>query len=90
MRCYGKKSVKVRALTGVAARLVGGATLHSTLKLPVQKDGRIGNMADLSENYLRTMRQEWIDIEFFFIDEISMVPYEMLFQINRRLRVKNN
>lgn len=90
-RCYGKKkSVKICALTGVAARLVGGSTLHSTLKLPVQKDGRIVNMADLSGNYLCTMRLEWKDIQFFFVDEISMVPYEMLCQINRRLQELKN
>lgn len=35
------QSVKVCALTGVAARLINGTTLHSALKLPVQKDGRI-------------------------------------------------
>ena len=30
-RCYGKNAVKVCALTGVAARLVGGSTLHLSL-----------------------------------------------------------
>ncbi|KAF9407199.1 hypothetical protein HW555_012690 [Spodoptera exigua] len=40
-RCYAKDVVKVCSLTGVAARLINGATIHSTLKLPVQKDGRI-------------------------------------------------
>ncbi|KAH9628744.1 hypothetical protein HF086_003698 [Spodoptera exigua] len=40
-RCYAKDAVKVCSLTGVAARLINGATIHSTLKLPVQKDGRI-------------------------------------------------
>ncbi|XP_050338285.1 uncharacterized protein LOC126764671 [Bactrocera neohumeralis] len=85
-RCYGKLVVKVGALTGVAARLVGGSTLHSLLKLPVQKDGVIINMPLLTGNYLRGMRQLWQNVEFLFIDEISMVPYEMLCMIDSRLR----
>ena len=32
------------------------------------------------------MRQLWQDIEFLFIDEISMVLYEMLCMIDSRLR----
>lgn len=91
-RCYGKQAVKVGALTGVAARLVGGLTLHSLLKLPVQKNGKnVRDMPMLSGNYLRLMRQEWKNIEFFFIDEISMVPYEMLCMIDSRMKqLKNN
>ena len=40
-RCYAKNTVKVCALIGVAARLVNGSTIHTTWKLPIQKDGRI-------------------------------------------------
>lgn len=91
-RCYGKQAVKVAALTGVAARLVAGQTIHSLLKLPVQKDGQlVYNLPLLTGNFLRIMRQQWKDTEFFFIDEISMVPYEMLCMIDSRLRqLKNN
>jgi hypothetical protein len=90
-RCYSRQVVKVCALTGVAARLVGGSTLHSTLKLPVQKDGRIVQMPILTGNYLRLMRQQWQHIEFLFIDEISMVLYEMLCMVDSRLKqLKNN
>lgn len=85
-RCYGKPVVKVGALTGVAARLIGGSTLHRLLKLPVQKDGVIVSMPLLTGNYLRGMRQLWQYVEFLFIDEISMVPYEMLCMIDSRLR----
>ncbi|GIY76445.1 ATP-dependent DNA helicase [Caerostris darwini] len=85
-RCYGKSVVNVDAFTGVAARLIGGSTLHRLLKLPVQKDGVIVSMSLLTGNYLRVMRQLWQNVEFLFIDEISMVPYEMLFMIDSRLR----
>jgi len=91
-RLRGKKAVKVAALTGVAARLIGGTTLHSLLKLPVQKDGLITpNVPLLTGNHLRIMRRQWRDVEFLFIDEISMVPYEMLCMIDSRFRqLKNN
>ncbi|GFY61181.1 ATP-dependent DNA helicase [Trichonephila inaurata madagascariensis] len=76
-RCYSKQVVKVCAYRGGSA-LSGGSALHSTLKLHVQKDGRIVQMPILTGNYLRLMRQQWQHIEFLFMDEISMVPYEML------------
>lgn len=86
-RCYGRKAVKVGALTGVAARLVGGTTLHTLFKFPVEKDGKmIGSLPPLTGNYLKILRNQWKDIEFMFIDEISMVSYEMLGMIDSRLR----
>jgi len=86
----GKSSVKVCALTGVAARLGGGSTIHSSVKLPVQKDGKITTLPLLTGNWLQLLRQQWKDIEFLFINEISMVPYEMLAMIDSRLRqIKN-
>jgi len=72
---------------------VGGSTLHSLLKLPVhQKNGKnVRDMPMLTRNYLRLMRNEWKDIEFFFIEETFMIPYEMLCMIDWRLKqLKNN
>lgn len=46
----------------------------------------VGNLAPLTGNYLKVLRNQWKDIEFLFIDEISMVPYEMLCMIDSRLR----
>ncbi|XP_008182247.1 ATP-dependent DNA helicase PIF1-like [Acyrthosiphon pisum] len=44
----------------------------------------------LTGNWLKIMRQQWKDT-VFFIDEISMVPYEMLCMIDSRLKqLKNN
>ncbi len=79
-------AVKVAALTGVAARLVYGLTLHTLFKLPVQKDGKITPMPLLTGNYLQIMRRQWQDVQFLFIDEVSMVPYEMLCMIDSRLK----
>ncbi|GFY56290.1 ATP-dependent DNA helicase [Trichonephila inaurata madagascariensis] len=82
-----RRQLEVSALTGVAARLVGRTTLHALFKLPVDKDGKImENLAPLSGNYLEVLRNQRKDIEFLFIDEISMIPYEMLYMIDSRLR----
>lgn len=83
--------VKVCVPTRVAARLMGQSTLHSTLKLPVKKVGRIMQMSILTGNYLRLIRQQWQYIEFLFIDEISIFPYETLCIVDSRLKhLKNN
>lgn len=49
-RCFGKNAVRIGALTGAAARLIGGSTLHSLLKLSVQRDGIITRMGPLTGN----------------------------------------
>jgi PIF1-like helicase len=82
----GSSVIRVCALTGVAARLISGTTIHSLLKLPVQKDGRIVQMPMLTGHFLKTMRRQWKEVKFMFIDEISMVPYEMLCMVDSRLR----
>lgn len=56
----------------VGARLVGGSTFYSMFRLPVPV-----YMPLLTHNYFRIMRYQWRDIEFVFIDKISMVPYEI-------------
>lgn len=79
--------MKVGALTGVAALLVGGKKLHTLFCFQVQQNGRIQpQLPPLTGNYLRIMRNQWKDIEFLFIDEISMAPYEMLCMIDFLLR----
>jgi hypothetical protein len=68
-RSYVNNAVKVAAPTGVAALLVGGSTVHSLLKLPIEKTGvPTKNMDQLTGRYLKVMRQQWKNIEFLFID----------------------
>ncbi|GFX87084.1 ATP-dependent DNA helicase [Trichonephila clavipes] len=81
-------------LAGVTVRLVVGTTLHTLFKLTVEKGGQIvGNWAPLTGKYLKVLRNQWRDIEFLSIDEICMVPYEMLCMINfivRQLKEKES
>ena len=91
-RCFVNMThtVRVAALTGVAARLVNGQTLHSLLKLPVQKDGKSMPMLLLTGDFLKRMRHQWTDTKFLIIDEISMVSYEMLCMIEQRMKQLKN
>ena len=92
-RCYGgsKNTVKIGAPTGAAALLINGQTLHSLFKLPVQKDGKSMPMLLLTGEYLKRIRQQWVDTKFVIIDEISMVSYGALCMIDQRMKqIKNN
>ncbi|GFT53955.1 ATP-dependent DNA helicase [Nephila pilipes] len=71
--------------------LVGGSTFHSMFKLPIEREGKSVHMSPLTGVYLKVLSNRCRVIEFLFIDEISMVPYKMLYDIDTRLRqLKNN
>ncbi|CAH2096670.1 unnamed protein product [Euphydryas editha] len=85
LSCVGTgKRVAVIAPTGVAARIIGGSTLHSTFALPIEK-GRV-EARPITEEGLQREQQKWRSIEWLIIDEISMVPYLTLRNINIRLQ----
>lgn len=87
----GRPSSSSCSKNSAIARLVQGSTLHSALKLPVQKDGRLEEIPMLTGTYLRTLRLQWKVTLFIFIGEISMVPYEMICMVDSRLKqLKNN
>lgn len=79
------KTYAVTAPTGVAARLVGGSTLHSTFALPIEK-GRPEALRPLTGERLQRERTKWRHITWLIIDEISMVPYTTLKNIHLRLQ----
>jgi ATP-dependent DNA helicase PIF1 len=60
--------IAVTAMTGVAAHLIGGNTLHSTLGLGIAKDTDRAEDTVISFN----ARKTWRSIDVLFIDEISM------------------
>lgn len=81
-----KTYVKVCAYTGVAALLIKGQTIHSVFKLPIQKSHKLPDFKKLSGIWLEQLRRAWQNIRFIIIDEVSMLPYELLHQINLRLQ----
>lgn len=80
--------VKVCALTGAAAVLVNGQTIHSTFKLNVKNTrSKKPEFKKFSEYHF----EEWRFVRFLIVDEVSMVSYEILSKINRRLQeLKSN
>ncbi len=74
-------SLRVTAPTGVAAFNVNGYTLHSLLSLPIK-----GDFKDLEGKRLHTIQQSLEGVDYFIIDEMSMVGRKMFGQVDRRLR----
>lgn len=89
---YGRETAKIGASTGLAANVVGGQTLHTLFSLPVIKwcNGGWTPFVPLNDFELPLMQEKWKDIEFLFIDNISVVSHEMLCRINSRLKQLKN
>ena len=69
---------RLAAYTGVAARNIGGATLHSLLQL--NESGK-----ELSAKARRDLASLWEGVDYLFIDELSMLGCEMLHNVSRAL-----
>jgi hypothetical protein len=74
--------VKVIAPTGVASFNINGATIHSTLSIPIINNKR----SDLEGNRLKQVQERLKNIIYFIIDEKSMVGRRMLALVDKRLR----
>ena len=69
---------RLAAYTGVAARNIGGATLHSLLQM--NESGR-----DISLKTKRDLAAMWEGVDYLFIDEVSMLGCEMLHNVSHAL-----
>jgi len=69
---------RLAAYTGVAARNIGGATLHALLQM--NESGR-----QPSAKGKRDLAAMWDGVEYLFIDEVSMIGCEFLHNISRAL-----
>ena len=78
-----KVPVKVIAPTGVAAFNINGATIHSTLSIPIIKNKR----SDLDGNRLKQLQERLKNVIYLIIDEKSMVGRRMFALVDKRLRV---
>ena len=97
MKMYGSAHrIRFLAPTGTAAALIDGQTIHSALGIPVHltnaemRDLRDSNGADLymrvSVKHRAELREEWKNVYFILIDEVSMVSQELLCEIDIVLR----
>ena len=69
---------RLAAYTGVAARNVGGATLHSLLQM--NESGR-----KMSAKTKRDLTLMWEGVDYLFVDEVSMIGCEMLHAVSAAL-----
>ncbi|WAR12800.1 PIF1-like protein, partial [Mya arenaria] len=74
--------VKCCSPTGTAARLINGQTIHSLLRIPVDK---YLNYAGLTSFQLRSLQNQFVGVNTIIIDEVSMVSDRMFTFISRRL-----
>ena len=69
---------RLASYTGVAAKNISGMTVHAALSLNQQKKANKGNTR-------RDLTAMWEGVDFFFIDEISMIGCQMLYRISEAL-----
>jgi len=67
------QSCMVTAMTGAAAILINGRTLHSSLGIGLAKEP-----ADMLLKKVSRNKRVWNDLKFLIIDEISMLSAELL------------
>ena len=67
------------APTGVAAINIDGTTIHSGLNIPCH-----GKLFPLNDKNRALLRNRYSEVQLVIIDEISMVPSKLLFQIHQR------
>ena len=74
-------TVLLLAYTGVAAKNIGGTTLHTGLNFKFGSD-----MLELSSEKLDTTRKNLENVEIVIVDEFSMVSSDNLYNLNKRLQ----
>ena len=74
-------NVLLIAYTGVAAKNIGGTTLHTGLSFKFGSD-----MLDLSPEKLDTTRKHVENVEVVIVDEFSMISSDNLYNLHKRLQ----
>lgn len=72
------------APTGVAARNIGGVTLHKAFSLGVEQHG-VAQFFKLGGRTLHEKRLMFKDVGYIILDEVSMISYQVLRMISMRL-----
>ena len=79
-----KACIVLLAPTGKAAYLIRGNTIHSALKLPANQS--LNTYKPLHSDILNTLRMQMINLKYIFIDEVSMVGFNMINFVHKRLQ----
>ena len=74
-------TVLLLAFTGVAAKNIGGTTLHSGLNFKFGSD-----MLDFTSEKLDLTRKQLENVEVVIVDEFSMVSADNLYNLHKRLQ----
>ncbi|XP_034232824.1 ATP-dependent DNA helicase RRM3-like [Thrips palmi] len=82
VEAFGLEAVKLMAYTGVAALNIGGETINSCLKIPVQ----VGDYPEMNAEALRKFQDAMAPVRFLIVDEYSMVGSKLLGYMERRCR----
>ena len=85
IRKLDKRCVLLSSYTGVAAQLIGGLTLHTTLRIPVDHRKSSKAMTTLEASELDRLQKLYADIELLIIDEVSMVSLDILTKVHLRM-----
>lgn len=71
----------VTAMTGAAAVLIGGTTLHSYLGIGLGKDSEDDLVNKI--NGREKLKRKWRDTKILVVDEVSMLPADLFDKLNR-------
>lgn len=71
----------VTAMTGAAAVLIGGTTLHSYLGIGLGKDSEDDLVKKI--NRREKLKSRWCDTNILVVDEVSMLPADLFDKLNR-------
>jgi len=71
----------VTAMTGAAAVLIGGTTLHSYLGIGLGKDSEDDLVKKI--NGREKLKRKWRDTNILVVDEVSMLPADLFDKLNR-------
>lgn len=76
-----ERRFRVSSFMGIAARNIGGMTLHAALSI-----GKVG-LNQANSKAARDLVAMWEGVDYLFIDEISMVSCKLLCQVSEALTI---
>ena len=74
------RDLGVTAMTGAAAVLIGGTTLHSYLGIGLGKDSEDDLVKKI--NGREKLKRKWLDTNTLVVDEVSMLPADLFDKLN--------